>query len=67
MSIQAKARAMLAAAIRIVGEVLPLPSVYTHTKTPKTVADYDAVVTAEIKRRRKNAKRLHNQKKGNTK
>ena len=67
MSIQAKARAMLAAAIGIVGGVVPLPSQYAHTKTPKTVADYEAVVTAEIKRRRKNAKRLHNHKKGNTK
>ena len=36
-------------------------------KLPRTHGDYDAVVTAEIKRRRKNAKRLHNQKKGNTK
>ena len=36
-------------------------------KLPRTHGDYDAMVTAEIKRRRKNAKRLHNQKKGNTK
>lgn len=36
-------------------------------KVPRTHGDYDAMVTAEIKRRRKNAKRLHNQKKGNTK
>ena len=36
-------------------------------KVPRTYGDYEAMVTAEIKRRRKNAKRLHNQKKGNTK
>ena len=36
-------------------------------KVPRTRGDYEALVTAEIKRRRKNAKRLHNQKKGNTK
>lgn len=60
MSIQAKARAMLAAAIGIVGGVVPLPSMYTHTKTPKTAADYEALHAAEMKRRRKNAKRLTN-------
>ena len=57
MSIQAKARALMAAAIGIVGGVVPLPSVYTHTKTPKTVADYEALHAAEMKRRRKNHKR----------
>ena len=36
-------------------------------KLPRNRDDYDAVVTAEIKRRRKNAKRLRNHTKGNTK
>ena len=40
-------------------------------KVPRTRGDYEALVTAEIKRRRKNAKRLRlrlrNRKKGNTK
>ena len=31
-----------------------------RTKTPKTVADYEALHAAEMKRRRKNAKRLTN-------
>lgn len=39
-------------------------------KVPRTVGDYESLVNAEIKRGRKNAKRLHNQKapeKGTTK
>ena len=31
-----------------------------HTKLPKTMADYKALHAAEMKRRRKNAKRLTN-------
>ena len=39
----------------------------SRPKVPRTYGDYEALVAAEIKRGRKNAKRLHNQKKGNTK
>ena len=39
----------------------------SRPKVPRTYGDYDAMVTAEIKRRRKNAKRLRNHTKGNTK
>ena len=37
-----------------------------YAKVPRTADDYEALVIAEIKRGRKNAKRLRNQK-GNTK
>lgn len=39
----------------------------SRPKVPRTYGDYEALVAAEIKRGRKNAKRLRNHKKGNTK
>ena len=39
----------------------------SRPKVPRTYGDYEALVAAEIKRGRKNAKRLRNLKKGNTK
>ena len=39
----------------------------SRPKVPRTYGDYEAMIAAEIKRGRKNAKRLRNRKKGNTK
>ena len=39
----------------------------SRPKVPRTYGDYEVLVAAEIKRGRKNAKRLRNHKKGNTK
>ena len=39
----------------------------SRPKVPRTYGDYEALVAAEIKRGRKNAKRLRHHKKGNTK
>ena len=39
----------------------------SRPKVPRTYGDYEALVAAEIERGRKNAKRLRNHKKGNTK
>ena len=39
----------------------------SRPKVPRTYGDYEALHAAEMKRRRKNAKRLRNHKKGNTK
>ena len=58
---------LFAAAMAFAGYPIEVLRRRNPPKLPRNRDDYDAVVTAEIKRRRKNAKRLHNQKKGNTK
>ena len=58
---------LFAAAMAFAGYPIEVLRRRDPPKLPRTHGDYDAMVTAEIKRRRKNTKRLHNQKKGNMK
>ena len=58
---------LFAAAMAFAGYPIEVLRRRAPPKVPRTRGDYEALVTAEIKRRRKNAKRLRNRKKGNTK
>lgn len=64
---KSRMKSLFAAAMAIAGYPIEVLRRRDPPKLPRTHGDYDAVVTAEIKRRRKNAKRLRNHTKGNTK